>query len=95
MECMAVHEESGVMRMKKGCYPIVIGKNMRKGILAFRDAEHNCFNVLIVWLKKDYQSGSAYSMKDVDGVNAVLRFCDRESVKLTIDTLNLILKNWK
>ena len=55
------------------------------------------YEVLIVWLNKDkeYERGQVYDMEDVSRVNAILHFCDRESVENTINILQWILKQWK
>lgn len=76
--------------------PIMIGKNLKKGILAMRSKQGG-FDMLIVWLdkKKEYESGQEYDLEDVDKVNAILHFCDRESVENTIRALEWILKQWK
>jgi hypothetical protein len=47
-----------------------------------------------VWLKRKVESGSRFDGDDIDKVNAVLHFCDRESVKRTIDVLVEILLKW-
>ena len=76
--------------------PIMIGKNLKKGIMAMR-SKTGGYEVLIVWLNKDkeYERGQVYDMEDVSRVNAILHFCDRESVENTINILQWILKQWK
>ena len=75
--------------------PVVIGKYMRKGIFALRDIRQGGFNVAIVRLNKDYDSGDNYDLSDMESIETVLHFGDRESVKITVDILNKILKDWK
>lgn len=75
--------------------PIQIGKNLRKGLFAFRDIKLGGFNVCIVWLKKEYQSGEEYDISEIEEINAILHFCDKESVERTIEVLNRILKDWE
>lgn len=55
------------------------------------------YEVLIVWLNKDkeYERGQVYDMEDISKVNAILHFCDRESVENTINVLQWILNQWK
>lgn len=71
----------------------MIGKHLKKGILAHRDRD-GC-DMAIVWLDKDYESGQPFDLGDVRKVNAVLHFCDKESIKVTIDVLNRMLKGCK
>ena len=72
--------------------PIVVGKNLRKGIIAYRNPKMGGYDVAILWLKKDYKTGETIEIEDIDKVNGILHFCDRESVELTIDILKWILK---
>lgn len=81
------------MRKRKGIdLPIIVGKNLRKGALAYRNEKMGGYDVAIVWLKKDYKTGEMYEIEDIDKVNGILHFCDRESVEQTIDILKWILK---
>ena len=73
--------------------PIIIGKHLKKGILAHRD-EKGC-DMVVVWLSQEYESGRPFDLGDIRGVNAVMHFCDRSSLQITIDVLNRMLKNWK
>lgn len=76
--------------------PIIIGKNMKKGIVAGPSRNFGKgADLYIVWLKNQQISGSAFDADDVQGVNAVLHFCDRESLKRTIDVLTEVLLKWK
>ena len=75
--------------------PVVIGKYMRKGIFALRDVKQGGFNVAIVKLNKDVDSGGNYDLSDLDSIETILHFGDRESVQITVDILNKILKDWK
>lgn len=78
---------------KRGDLPIMVGHNLRKGLLALRNKTSG-FDLFIVWLKKDYEHGAEYDLSDIEKVDAVLHFCDRESVETTIDTLKSILRMW-
>ena len=73
--------------------PIVVGKNLRKGIIAYRNPQIGGYDVAILWLKKDYKTGETIEIEDIDKVNGILHFCDRESVEQTIDILKWILKH--
>lgn len=72
-------------------YPIILGKELKKGVFCIRNGKG--YDLYIVWLKKEYNHGEKYNMADIDKVDAVIHFCDKESVELTISTLNWILKN--
>lgn len=74
-------------------YPIIIGHKFKKGLFAFR--KDGGFNVWIVRLKKQYESGKNFDIGDIKSIEAELHFCDRESVQATIKVLIDILKDWK
>ena len=73
--------------------PVIIGKNLRKGLMVFRN--DGGYSILICWLKKDFETGTKFELEDVDKIQTVIHFCDRESVEQTVKALNWILKNWK
>lgn len=75
--------------------PVMLGKNLKKGLLAFRNKQMGGFDLYVLWLVKNYPTGKKYNMDDIDSVNAVLHFCDKESVKQTISILKWILKRWE
>jgi len=78
--------------------PIMIGKNLKKGILAGPSMGHPFkagADLYILWLNKRIPSGQSYTDEDIEGVNAMIHFCDRESVKRTIDVLTEVLLKWK
>ena len=81
------------MSRRKADLPILIGKDLKKGILAMRGKFLKGYDLWIVWLKKHYESGEKYAIEDIDKVNAVLHFCDRESIEQTIKVLKWMLKN--
>ena len=74
-------------------YPIIIGHKFKKGLFAFR--KDGGFNVWIVRLKKQYESGENFNIGDIKSIEAELRFCDRESVQAMVKVLSDILKDWK
>ena len=69
--------------------PVMVGSNLNKGILAFRH-DGGGYNVCIVWLKRPYESGEEYALEDIDKIDGVLHFCDRESVDNTIKVLEWV-----
>ena len=75
--------------------PITIGKHLRKGIFALRDVRQGGFNACIVKLNKDIDSGDNYDLSDMESIETILHFGDRESIQITVDILNKILKDWK
>lgn len=81
--------------MRRFDLPVIIGKGMRKGICAGRsELMKGGVDLYIVWLNRDIGSGGQFTGEDVDKVNAVLHFCDKESVKRTVDILTDILMKW-
>ena len=75
-------------------YPIMIGKNLKTGIVA-GPGKHGGADLYIVWLNKDIESGEVFAPDDIEKVKAVLHFCDRESLKRTIDVLTTVLLKWE
>ena len=78
--------------MSRERLPIIIGKNLRKGIMAFKDQKMGGYNVFIVWLKRDIPTGETFELDDIDKVNAVLHFCDRDTLENTIALLKIMLE---
>lgn len=83
--------------MKRSQLPIIIGKHMRKGIFGFRNKMFggDGYDIAIVRLSKDYNTGEPFALNDMEGPEIILHFCDRDSLQLTADTINRILKDWK
>lgn len=77
--------------------PIIISKGRRKGLFGFRNRIFggNGYDLAIVRLSQDYQSGEPFALNDMEGAEVILHFCDRDSLQLTADTINRILRNWK
>jgi hypothetical protein len=81
--------------MRRADLPIMIGKGLRKGICAGRSGQFNDgVDLYIVWLKNKIESGARFTWDDVYKVNAILHFCDKDSVKRTIDVLVDVLAKW-
>lgn len=81
--------------MRRTDLPVIIGKGMQKGICAGRSCLMGSgVDLYIVWLKNKIESGARFTGEDVYKVNAILHFCDKESVKRTIDVLTDILMKW-
>jgi hypothetical protein len=81
--------------MKRSDLPVIIGKGLRKGVCAGRsELMKGGVDLYIVWLNRDVGSGGQFTGEDVDKVNAIIHFCDKESVKRTVDVLTDILMKW-
>lgn len=76
-------------------YPIIIGKGFRKGLIAGPSESGKGADLFLVRLNKDLRSGSDVRPEDIENCEVVLHFCDRESVKRTIDVLTEVLLKWK
>lgn len=83
--------------MKRSEFPIIIGKNKRKGIFAFRNRMFggNGFDLAIVRLSRFYKAGEPFDLNDMEGSEIILHFCDRDSLQLTADIINRALKDWR
>lgn len=75
-------------------YPIVLGHQFRKGILALRHGEKG-FRFLICRLKKEYQTGEEFDLGDIESIEKELWFSDRETLETTVKIMNKVLKDWK
>lgn len=51
--------------------------------------------LLICRLKKEYEAGETFEYGDVENVEAEIWFCDRETVQVTVNVLEKVLKDWK
>jgi hypothetical protein len=72
--------------MKNHNYPIVLGHQYRKGILAVKYGEHGV-KFMICRLKKEYNTGEEFNHDDVKNVEQEIWFADRETLKTMIDVM--------
>lgn len=76
-------------------YPVIIGTGLRKGLFACKSKiAKGGWDLFVVWLNKDKQPGDLIYVEDIDKINVALHFCDKGSVKETIDVLQEIVDNW-
>ena len=80
--------------MKTRDYPIILGHQYRKGIIAIRHGESG-IKLIICRLKKEYQTGERFDLEDVESVEQEIWFSDRETLQTTVDVMNQVLKDWK
>lgn len=82
--------------MKRHQLPIIIGHEYRKGIFGFRNRMlgGSGYDLAIVRLNKEYESGAPFDLADMEGAECILHFCDRASLQLTADVINRVLRNW-
>ena len=74
--------------------PVMIGSGFRKGYIVARNKSLTGFDMWIVWLKKDFQTGESFELNDVEKVDSVLHFCDKKSVRQIIGGLETMLEMW-
>lgn len=77
--------------MKNYNYPIIIGHQYKKGILALSNGE-NGFRFLICRLKKEYQTGTEFDLNDIENVEQEIWFSDRLALETTIYAMKKILQ---
>lgn len=75
---------------RKSDLPIIVGSNLRKGIMCMR--VRGGYDMWIVWLKRDFQTGERFELSDIDKVQSIIHFTDREAVQNTIDALASMIK---
>lgn len=76
---------------RKSDLPIIVGANLRKGIMCMRVRDG--YDMWIVWLKRDFQTGEHFELEDIDKFQNVIHFTDRQAVQNTIDTLSAMIKS--
>ena len=76
------------MRRSKFLPVIIGGGYFKKGICVGKR------DLWIVWLKREIKSGDSFTREDVDKVDTVLHFCDKQSVERTISALQTMLEKW-
>lgn len=79
----------------KSDLPVMIGKHLQKGLIAFPNRKFGGYDLCVVWLNKDFDTGDEFEMTDIDNINAVLHFCDLEGVEATIRVLEAVRKGWE
>ncbi len=76
---------------RKADLPIIVGANLRKGIMCMR--VRGGYDMWIVWLKRDFQTGGHFELEDIDKLQTVIHFTDRQAVQNTIETLSAMIKS--
>ena len=75
--------------MSKRCYdlPIILGGgDLKKGVIT-SIAPEGGYDLFIVWLKREYQPGAKFALEDIEKLQAMLHFCNRETVERVINSL--------
>ena len=83
--------------MKNRHYPIIIGRNFKKGIFVFKSKlfKGGGLDVGIVRLKKDFETGDKFDIDDVETMEVDLHFCDKVDLQTTINALANALAGWE
>ena len=77
-------------------YPIILGPGHRKGIAACKSKTiGDGVDLFILRLKKDLQTGDKIHPENINGIEAVLHFCDKGTVQVFINVLSEVLDQWK
>lgn len=75
--------------------PIILGGGeLRKGIVAWEIPNQDACELAIVWLKKEFPHGERFEINDIEKVQTVLHFCNREAVEIMANALNHIMEVW-
>lgn len=80
---------------KPSKYPIILKKGIKKGVWGYR-CEMG-YALAIVWLdeEKEYESGKAFELGDIKGVQETIIFADKESAENTIQIIYRLINNGK
>ena len=73
--------------------PTMMGHDLHKGLVLSPNKKMGGYDMVIVWLDdtKDIESGDTFETEDIVDVDRVIHFCDKESVRTTIQALEMIL----
>ena len=80
---------------KRNDLPIILSHNTHTGLCLFRNMKMGGYDLLIVGLNHEVESGADFDFKDIDWVKTVLHFGDIESMEVTAKTLSKAVKDWK
>jgi len=82
---------------KRGKEPPIIlgGGELKKGILVWKIPERDAWELAIVWLKKEFPHRAKFGIDDIEKVQTVLHFCNREAVEIMANALNHIMEEWE
>lgn len=75
---------------RKSELPIILGANLRKGMMCMRVRDG--YEMWIVWLKREFKTGEHFELDDIDKIQTVIHFTDRQAIQNTIDTLSAMIK---
>ena len=81
--------------MSKTKLPVMIGKNLHKGVMTFKNGELGGYDMYIVWLKKDHKNGESFELSEIDKIGECLHFCDKDSIQVVLKALQQMLENWE
>jgi hypothetical protein len=76
---------------RKADLPIIVGSNLKKGLMCMR--VKGGYDMWIVWLNREFKTGERFELEDIDKLQAVIHFTDREAVQNTIDALTAMIKS--
>lgn len=75
---------------RKSDLPIIVGANLKKGLMCMR--VRNGYELWIVWLNREFKTGERFELSDIDKVQSIIHFTDREAVQNTMDALASMIK---
>lgn len=79
--------------MKNHNYPIVLGHQYKKGVMALKHGEHG-FRFLICRLRKEYQTGTEFELDDIENIEQEIWFSDRQTLETVIGVMEKVLQRW-
>lgn len=85
------------MSRRRTDLPIMIGRNLSKGLMAIQSygTFERGIDLYIVWLNEQKKAREPFELDDIRSVDAVLHFCDRESIQQTVELLSTVLNEWE
>lgn len=75
-------------------YPIILGGGVLKKGMVTAKGEGSGYELFIVWLKKEFERGTAFELSDIEKVQAHIHFCDRGNVEDLIRVLQQMI-DWE
>lgn len=75
--------------------PTLIGQGLHKGLMYMKSEKMSGYDLVVVWLNSEHKIRETFEPKEIDKIDCELHFCDKESLRVTIEVLNKMLEEWE
>jgi hypothetical protein len=78
-------------RRSRKTLPVILGGGrLRKGLLVVRNPKMGGADLAVVFLKREVPTGQRFGTEDVEGIDAVLHFCNETAVDAVAKALEAV-----